>query len=88
MFQRGDVNLNRNYYIVLRSDENIKCLEKFGVICVYDVKHDLNAARLKTSILTYCVSTDKGRVSMAAIGNCELSGTHNAHRNYDGKHDF
>ena len=51
MFQWGDVNLDRNYSIVLGTDENLKSLEKFGVICVSDVKHDLNAARFRTSKL-------------------------------------
>ena len=76
LYQRGDANLNRNYHIVLASDGNIRYLEKFGVICGYDVKHDLNAARFKTSILTYCDSTNKGRIGMAAISNCEISEVH------------
>ena len=41
MFQRGEVNLSRNYHIVLGSDENLKCLENVGVICGYDIKHDM-----------------------------------------------
>ena len=48
MFQRGDVNLNRNYHIVHGSDQNQKKFEQFGVICRYDIKHDLNAACFKT----------------------------------------
>ena len=76
MYQRVDVILNRNYHIVLASDENIRYLEKFGVICGYDVNHDLNAARFKTSILTYCDSTNKGRIGMAAISNCKISEVH------------
>ena len=47
-------NLNNNYHIVLASDENIKYLEDFFVICGYDVKHDFNAACFKINILTYC----------------------------------
>ena len=47
-------NLNNNYHIVLASDENIKYLEDFLVICGYDVKHDFNAACFKINILTYC----------------------------------
>ena len=47
-------NLNNNYHIVLASDENIKYLEDFLVICGYDVKHDFNAACFKIDILTYC----------------------------------
>jgi hypothetical protein len=47
-------NLNNNYHIVLASDENIKYLEDFCVICGYDVKHDFNAACFKINILTYC----------------------------------
>ena len=54
-------------------------MEKFGVICGYDIKHDLNAARFKTSILTYCDSTSKGRIGMAAISNCEISEVHKMH---------
>ena len=81
MFQRGNVNLNRNYRIVLGNDENLKCLEKFGVVCGYDVKHDVNAAHFKTNILTYCDSTNKGRIVMAANSNCEISEVHTA-KNY------
>ena len=50
-------NLNNNYHIVLASDQNIKYLEDFCVICGYDVKHDFNAAcfkSIKINILTYC----------------------------------
>ena len=39
------------------------------MICGYDIKHDLNAARFKTSILTYCDSANRGRIGMAAISN-------------------
>ena len=49
-----NINLNNNYHIVLASDENIKYLEDFCVICGYDVKHDFNAACFKIIILTYC----------------------------------
>ena len=73
MFQQGDINLNMNYYIIIGSDENLKCLGG------YDVKHNLNAARFKTSILTYCDSTNKGRIGMAAINNCETSEVHRKH---------
>ena len=37
-------NLDNNYHIVLATDENIKYVEEFGVICGYDFKHDFNAA--------------------------------------------
>ena len=70
MFQRGDSQKNRNYYIVLGSNENLSCLEEFGMICGYDIKHDLNGARFKTSILTYCDSANRGRK------NCEISKVH------------
>ena len=76
MFQRGDAQMNRNYYIVLGSNENLGCLEDFGMICGYDIKHDLNAARFKTSILTYCDSANRGRIGMAAISNCGISKVH------------
>ena len=76
MFQRGNAQMNRNYYIVLGNNENLGCLEEFGMICGYDIKHDLNAARFKTSILTYCESANRGRIGMAAISNCEISKVH------------
>ena len=65
------VNLNRNYHIVLGSDENLKCLERLGVICGYDIKLDLNAARFKVDILNYFDSTNKGRIGMTDISNCD-----------------
>ena len=39
------------------------------MICGYDIKHDLNAARFKTSILTYCDSANRGRIGMVVISN-------------------
>ena len=53
-------NLTNNDHIVLASDENIKYLEYFRVICWYDVKHDFNAAYFKINILTYCELYRKG----------------------------
>ena len=53
-------NLTNNDHIVLASDENIKYLEDFRVICWYDVKHDFNAAYFKINILTYCELYRKG----------------------------
>ena len=79
MLQRCGINLSRTYHIVLRSDENIKCLQKFGVICGHEVNHDLNAARFKTSILAYCDSTHNGGKCMAAISNCDISEVHIMH---------
>ena len=49
-----DIKLNLNYHRVLARDENVKYLEEFVVICGYDVRRDLNAACLKTSILANC----------------------------------
>ena len=51
-------------------------MEHFDVICDYNVKHNLKAARFKTSILTYCDSTNKGKICMEATSNCELHRVH------------
>ena len=50
LYLQVDVNLNHYYHIVLGSDENNRYLKEFGVICGYDVKHDFNAACVKTNI--------------------------------------
>ena len=47
-------NLDNNYHIVLATDENIKYVEEFGVMCGYDFKHDFNAAYFKINILICC----------------------------------
>ena len=76
-FQRGDATNNRNYHIILASDENIECLSKHGKnICGYDIKHDFNEMRLKTGALTYCDAMNKGRVGAFTISNSETAETH------------
>ena len=76
-FQRGDVAKDRNYHIILASDENTECLSKYGRnICGYDIKHDFNEMRLKTGALTYCDSMNKGRVGAFTISNSETADTH------------
>ena len=48
----------------------------FCVICGFDVIHDSNAVRFKTSILTFCDSTNKGRIGIAVISNWEILEVH------------
>ena len=61
---------------VVQPDEEVVLSVSVDCVGKYDVKHELNAARFKTSILTYCDSTNKGMIGMAAISNCEISEVH------------
>ncbi len=76
---RGDRDRGRNYHVVLSRLDNLTCLYEFGTICGYDIKHDLNAARFKTSILTYCDRENRGRIGVAAISNVETIASHSMH---------
>ena len=52
LFQRGDQEKQKNYHIIMGSDENMQCLSEYGKhICGYDIKHDFNEMRLKDRLL-------------------------------------
>ena len=76
-FQRGDQEKQRNYHIIMGSDENLQCLSEYGKhICGYDIKHDFNEMRLKTGAFTYSDALGKGRVGAFTISNSETAQTH------------
>ena len=57
---------------VLASKENLIMLSRFGA----NIKSfDLNSARFKTGLVTYCDVEKKGRAAIASITNNEEAGT-------------
>ena len=80
LFQRGNNDLNRQYHIVLASEENLNNLRSFGESIIgYDIKQDFNDARFKTGFLTYADTEGWGRTGAISISNVETEQAHKLH---------
>ncbi|KAK3864071.1 hypothetical protein Pcinc_030215 [Petrolisthes cinctipes] len=77
-FQRGDKMRNRDYRVIIATDNTLQALSDYGQEVIgYDSKQEFMSSCFKCSLITYGDETGKEQTAVVAICNREAEDTHN-----------